>query len=303
MAPHCGYKEPMPSPPLPPRIELTGGPYSGSGGNGKRKTWQSAQASTATSKASGTFTNVLVFFCTALMVSLLIVLWQWQKAQERASAAERQADISGKLSDGVLTDLAVAREQAAKLDRERAQLVKMLGEAERLHASLRGELSVQQQQRAEDVAATNLTLAESTKTGQALQSELEKTSATLSTERSAAEQEATRADEELQKVEREAALLAQQRNAAEAKKRQTERANQELDQKAQSLNLENDRISADLVRLRGVINNEEILRNELNLRNIGLADEVNRLRATIRKLESTIHAMEKDQDNNKKRGQ
>jgi len=254
------------------------------------------------------FANTLVFFCTVLMVGCLYVLWQWQKAEERAALADRQAAIATKLSDGVLQDLALAREQSAKLDRERGNVVKMLGEAERLHANLRGEIGNWQQKHDDVLDASKQALAEKDKYEQTLATNLDTTKSllnqtgqALSEEPSTAQQSLARAEQERLLVEKEANLLALQRNAADAQKRIAEKTTEELGQKAQLLNQENNRLDGDVTRMRGVINNLEILKNELNMRNVGLAGEINQLRATIRSLEDRIHTMEQQQDRDSKK--
>ena len=295
----------MPSPPLPSRIEIKGDLSS------PRKTASRGQDTVANRTKGQNFalySNVLTVFCTVLMVALFAIWSKWQTAEDRARIAERRAAISANFGDGILQELALAREQSAKLDRERGNVVRMLGEAERLHASLRGELGQWQRKQEETVAASQAALAEVAQEKQAQASELGKTQAELNQstqkldqERMATQQELDRADAELQKAAYEAQVLAQQRNAAEAQKSKAERAQQELDKKAQVLNEENNRMDGDISRLKGVINNEEILRNELNLRNVALAAEANQLRAAVGRLETKLRELEQERDKDRDR--
>ena len=286
----------MPSPPLPPRIALTDDLRPVRAGASKRKGYGNTAQAGDGGKVSAAFANGLTLFCFVLMVALLGALWKWQKASDQAEAAAKQAAVASSFSDGVLRDLALAREQAAKLDRERQNLVHMLGEAERLHASLRGELGAWRQKHDEVVGNSQQALAQWNEYGKTLETNLGATRAKLSEsndildhERSAAEQQLSRVEDERERTARLANTLVQQKNAVEREK-------QVLDQKAQSLNEENNRLDGDVDRMRGVINNLEFLKNELNTRNATLAIDVNNLRGTVGRLEAKIRALEQEKD-------
>ena len=300
----------MPSPPLPPRIELTGdlSTVHSTLSKGRNRSITTALQSPGNSqgKASAAFANALAVFCTLLMVGLLFTLWKWQRAEKSEAAAKRQTEISSKLSDGFLQELVKAREQSAKLDRERSNLVKLLGDAERLHANLRSEVGAWQQRHEAAVEVSQQAMAESSMTHQALNSTrslLAQTNNALSDERSAAEEDLAQAEDARQKLEAQAGQLANQVNVAEAQKRAADRVNADLGMKTQALTNENARLDGDVNRLRGVINNLEFLKNELNNRNQALAIEVNQLRLTVGGLEAKIRSMEqeKEKDNKQKR--
>ncbi|MDB6138229.1 MAG: hypothetical protein JWO94_1301 [Verrucomicrobiaceae bacterium] len=297
----------MPSPPLPPRIALTDDLHPGHGPGSRRKTAPVAPVQEeAVRRPNNVFVNGLVFFCVVLMACLLAALWKWHKADEHSLAAARQAAVSMKFSDGVLQDLALAREQAAKLDRERANLVKMLGEAERLHANLRGELSSARQKHEEVVGSSKQALAEWNQYSQTLEKnlgttrdQLAQTNGTLQQERTAAQQQISQVETERERAEREAGSLAQQKQAMENQNQAMENQNQALDRQSQNLDAENARLQGDVTRLRGTISSLETSNNFLDSRNAALSVEISQLRSTVYRLETRIHSLEQGKDNDK----
>ncbi len=250
------------------------------------------------------FTNLLSVFCAALMIGLLYVLWQWQNAEQRAANASRQAEISGNFGDGVLQDLALAREQNTKLDRERENLVKLLGEAERLHASLRGELTSWRQKHDEVLSTSQEAVSQLASYGQTLQKNLDTTrtdlaatDATLRQERTTSQQQQAQADVDLAASQQKAGTLAMQKTAAE-------RDNRALDQQNQQLDAENRRMEGDVTRLRGLVKNLENTNSGLDAINAGLVSQGSQLRARIKELEGRLRTLEqdRDRDKNKKSG-
>lgn len=230
------------------------------------------------------------------MIGLLYVLWQWQNAEQRATAAGRQAEISSNFGDGVLQDLALAREQNTKLDRERENLVKLLGEAERLHASLRGELTSWRQKHDEVVSTSQEATAQLASYGQTLQKNLDSTradlastDATLRQERSENEQQQAQSSVDLAAAQQRAGALAMQKTAAE-------RESRALDQQNQQLDAENQRMEGDVARLRGLVKTLQETNSGLDAINAGLVSQGNQLRARIKELEGRVRSLEQDRD-------
>ncbi len=288
----------MPSPPLPPRIELTEDLHPTRGWTPKKKGRSSSNGSEAPANtAAAVFANGLVFFCAILMACLLAALWQWQKAEKAAKAASNQAVIATKFGDGVLQDLALAREQSAKLDRERGNLVRMLGDAERLHATLRADLNTWRQKHQQVLGTSQEALAEWNQYRETLEKnlgatreQLAETNGKLQQQRSVAQQLVSVSDGERESAERNAGKLAQQKQAVESE-------NQDLNQKADDLDAENARLQANVTRLRGVVSTLETSNNVLDARNAALVTDINVLRNTIRKLEQN-----RDNNDSSKRG-
>ena len=286
----------MPSPPLPPRIALTEDLHTGRGWTSKKKNHADSHGSEANgSQAAAVFANGLVFFCAILMACLLAALWKWQKAEETARTASKQAAIASKFGDGVLQDLAQAREQSAKLDRERGNLVRMLGDAERLHATLRADLNTWRQKHQQVLGTSQEALTEWNQYRETLEKnlgatreQLAETNGKLQQQRSVAQQLVSVADGERESAERNAGRLAQQKQAAESE-------NQDLNQKADDLDAENARLQANVTRLRGVVSTLETSNNVLDARNAALVTDINVLRNTIRKMEQN-----RDNDSSKR---
>ncbi|MDB6075302.1 MAG: hypothetical protein JWO89_2942, partial [Verrucomicrobiaceae bacterium] len=176
-------------------------------------------------------------------------------------------------------------EQTAKLDRERGNLVRMLGDAERLHANLRGELDSWRKKHREAVGNSEQALTEWMEYKKTLEKnlgetreQLVETSGALQKERTVAQQLVTVSEGERLSAERKANALAQQKRNAESQ-------NQDLNQEAENLDAENARLNADVTRLKGVIGTLQTSNNILDARNAALVTDINVLRARIRKLE------------------
>lgn len=232
------------------------------------------------------------------MACLLAALWKWQKAEEATQKAAQQAAISAKFGDGVLEDLQLAREKAEKLDRERANWVRMLGDAERLHANLRAELNTWRQKHQQVLGTSQEALAEWNayrdtleKNLGATREQLAETNGKLQQQRTVAQQLVSVAEDERESAERAAGNLARQKQAAESE-------NEDLNQKADSLDAENGRLKADVTRLKGVINTLETSNNILDARNAALVTEINVLRNTIRRLEQQNKDTSSPKNNN-----
>ncbi|MDB6118527.1 MAG: hypothetical protein JWO08_2308 [Verrucomicrobiaceae bacterium] len=276
----------MPSPPLPPRIALTDDVPPVRGWTSKRKAAVHSLAHEAgISQPDKLFPTGLALLCAGLMACLLVAFWKWEKTNEQLIEANRQIAIATKFGDGVLQDLALAREQTAKLDRERGNLVRMLGDAERLHANLRGELDSWRKKHREAVGNSEQALTEWMEYKKTLEKnlgetreQLVETSGALQKERTVAQQLVTVSEGERLSAERKANALAQQKRNAESQ-------NQDLNQEAENLDAENARLNADVTRLKGVIGTLQTSNNILDARNAALVTDINVLRARIRKLE------------------
>ncbi len=290
----------MPSPPLPPRIALPDDPPLA------RNRWrlkgrrnglvEDDLLAGGASRAGQAFTNWLCLIAVVLMVALAGTSWQWLKAREQAEAAAKQAAMAWKFGDGMLEDLAQTRDHTAKLEGERETLIRVLGQAERLHTSLRNEFSTWQKKHEEVVASSERALSQLTQYGQTLetslgatQAQLAETSQTLQQARAASEEQISQLDGQKTKAEADAAALAQQQNALEV-------AAGALGQKAQNLDSDNGRLQAEVSRLRTEISSLQTENAAEQLRNNELSSEVARQREKIGALEARLQAAERERD-------
>ena len=287
----------MPSPPLPPRIALTDDPpvILGHGVKKSRRTGAAIFAGEVSS-AGQSFTNWLSLIVVVLMVALAGAIWKGSKTSEQAEAMAKQAATAWKFGDGVLEDLAKARDQSAKLAGERETLIRVLGEAERLHAGLRREFSSWQQKREEVAAGSQRTLAQMSQDSQALekslgsaQAELAESGQALRQERMTSQQQVAQLDDEKNRAESAADALAQQKAAVE-------REAGALDQEAKDLDSNNGRLRAEIARLHHDISLLETENTAEQLRSASLSSEAAKLRHTVSSLESRLQAVEKERD-------
>lgn len=289
-------------PKLPPtqRIALTDDlPPRGKGASKAGKRLPSLGPDRSVSRSLAMFTNLLSLFCAALMIGLLYLLWRCQEAEQRAIKAARQAELTGNFSDGVLQDLALARVQNTKLDRERENLVKLLGEAERLHASLRGELSSWRQKHEDVIASSQEAAATLTNDNEALKKDLSTTRANLDVTDASLRQ--ARAENEAQQAQAGADMEAslQKARSLAMQKTAAEQQNRALDLENQKLDADNQRMEGDVERLRGLVKTLESTNSGLDAINAGLVSQSNHLRARIKELEAKVRSLEQDRDRDK----
>ncbi len=235
------------------------------------------------------------------MAALGLMAWKYSQLSNRADDAARQTAQAWKFGEGILEDLATSRTQTDKLEKQREILVKSLGDAEKLHASLRREFTDWQQKHAEAAATSQSAIDQLAQYSQTLetslgatQSQLVQASQTLGQERVLSQQQMAQLADDKARAEGAASALALQKTSAENDA-------SDLDRAARPLNAENTRLRNEVAQLRTDATTLQTENTAEQVRYSALSTDNTHLREKVRSLEARIQAMEKDRDTDKGR--